>query len=244
MLRKRGKKGIVVAIAFASLALTSVGFSTWIASYQTVVETDHNIEVGVEDTQRAGMTITAELSQGETGFLFDAAKNDNTGPIINSGTQSEDLTISFKITVEDANTTSAFNGLSILASPADGDTKINQYYNTYSTGENPYFYSPFKIGEELIIVTNSKTKRTISGQKTESKESLSVSDSKDTNGNTVYTVTINLGWGSFFNYQNPSLTEDAKKVDPYFTALNELKNLNQGKIKFTVTHPSTPYTTF
>ena len=244
MLRKRGKKGIVVAIAFASLALTSVGFSTWIAAYQTVVETDHNIEVGVADTQRAGMTITAKLSQGETGFLFDAAKDDNTGPIINSGTQSEDLTISFEITVEDANTTSAFNGLSIVASPADGDTKINQYYNTYSTGDNPYFYSPFQIGEEIIIVTNAKEKRTISGQETNSKESLSVTSGKDANNNTVYTVIINLGWGSFFNYQNPSLTQDATKVDPYFTALNTLKNLNEGKIKFTVTHPSTPYTTF
>ena len=223
MLKKRGKKGIFVAIAFATLALTSVGFSTWIAAYQSVVETEL-VTVQVADVLGAN-TIQASVIDGD--FCFDAQKDDTTGPIIYSGTsKGEDLDLQFSITVDkDA----VFNGIKLLASSTD--TTFASYFNEKSSGANPYFNSPFQMGTELNLIKGDGTYNTTSGftiVKTENETS------------NIYTITINFTWGSYFGNANPCLVTDSTLVPTYISALKDLKaNVDNKSFKFTLTHPET-----
>ena len=224
MLRKRGKKGIFVAIAFATLALTSVGFSTWIAAYQSVVETEL-VTVQVADVLGAN-TIQAAVIDGD--FCFDAQKDDTTGPIIYSGTSNgEDLQLQFSITVAKD---TVFNGIKLLATSEDAT--FTSYFNSKSSGENPYFNSPFKMGTELNLITGDGT--TNSG--------FTITKSENGNNN-IYTVTVDFTWGSFFGGKNPCLVTDNSLVSSYITALKDLKqNVDEKSFKFTLTHPETKIT--
>lgn len=249
MLRRRGKKGIIVAIAFASLALTSVGFSTWIASYQTITEVESNVTVGVEDVITGGLAIEASLVENETGFLFDAAKDDTEGPIVNSGGTYEDLTVAFNVRLLGENVEASFNGLSIIAEAADEKeedrTQTTSLFNGYSaSGENQYFTSPFILGEEKVILLKDKTKVPNDTSDPNLTHSISITDPTNISGGIEFTVQIQLGWGSYFGYINPSRLEDSTMVPNYFNGLRELKALNDRKIKFTVKHPGTPFTSF
>lgn len=248
MLRKRGKKGIVVALSFAALALTSVGFSTWIMGYQSTLDIT-NVTVEVANVERSSVIDASSVEVEDGVFRFDADKNDNTSPIVFSGdpeTEGEDLEIKFSFNVN-GSSDDVFNGLKLKAT-IDNET-TSTYFNTY-TGETPaethYFSSPFKLGVELPLVysngvINNITETVNVGGTEVERNLMTISSTPDPNNEvTKYDVTINFTWGAYFNYENPShIASDASSdtINNWLTALERLQALNSANIKLLVTHP-------
>lgn len=239
MLRRRGKKGIFVAIAFATLALTSVGFSTWIASYQHVVETEQiSITVG-EVIGASKITLSAAIDDNDSTFCFDAKNDDNVGPIIYMGpsTGGEDLQFTFSVEVTKSSETDVFNGLQLKVVPHNngepGDSELIQSFNSMSSGTTPYFNSPFKLDEQINLVD-------LNGNKATTNEGFEITSS--TNGlKTTYTVVTKFSWGSLFENKNPGAIEsdaDSTKISTWLKNLTTLREkLNDKKFKLIVTHP-------
>lgn len=224
MLRKRSKKGIIAAIGFATLALTTVGFSTWI----TIMENQTNVQnITVEVDDALGSNLITGSRIIDSDFCFDALKDDKTGPIVHDGNGTgEDLTVEFEIYMQN---NGYFAGLTLDAT----STKEAEFAGAIAKN---YFVSPFNFNNQLVLVyENYQINNSVNG--------LNVTITHNTETTFTVNVKLSFSWGSAFGGKNPceiSKDTDQETIETYLSALTELKAINETVINFKISHPAEP----
>lgn len=210
----------IVAASLSAVSLMGVGFASWQIQGNKSTETG-NLDVTVADTIDARVTLeNAQITWPKDSaqkLVFDAAANDENGPIVNNGSASEQLnfTLSFEAKF---GTNASFTR--VEAYMTSSCTNLATYVTTNADEAGKYLVSP-------ISITNMT--------KTDLITMAELKNSPKPNATNTYTYSqpFSFSWGAFFKKKNPSLIteEEAKetvgsvtRLEAYITALNAIKD--------------------
>lgn len=214
--KSRRKWLIGGSLAFASVALLTTGFATWVIAAQNI-STNSNVDVtvdGVED-HRYNFVVTASSSDS----TIRLGPNLNGKYISPSGSVSEeDLNFNFELTFTAKGSSAEFDFTSLGDQSLDIKFSFTDTLNKNGDGEE---YIKFPSG---TIGTISKSGFTPGSGITTATQSSN-----------VITYSGKLDWGSYFGGKNPSELTDPTKVDLYIAKLKYLRTtLNNKKLKIIV----------
>ena len=226
-------------LGLAAVSLVGVAFSSWLVQ-ETQGAKVENITVSVADVQDKSLIITdAKVDENNSTFLFDARKDDTTGPIIYTGdTGGEDLTFGITFKVEkalNANGTAAadnFGGVYVKWEVTN-DT-AGQALRTAITSN--YIVSP--LTDSDVALPSFTTIGADSGTTTVSGTNVQVIYGADTTTNTTLTVsvTFSFAWGSKTGGQNPGeYATDSGTTQTALQVLNDLQAANKAKFNIVLT---------
>ena len=215
----KGKLLGVVAASLSAVSLMGVGFASWQIQGSKPTDTG-NLEVTVADTIDARVTLeNAQITWPEASakkLVFDAAANDNDGPIINNGSASQQLSFTLSFDAKFVNEASFTKVEAYMTSSC---INLSTYVTTTADQVGKYLVAP------ISITDTTKTKLI-------TKEKLKDSPKNDATNTYTYSHTFSFSWGAFFKKKNPSLIteDDAKEIvdsgtrlEAYIEALNTLK---------------------
>ncbi len=230
------KLALGLTIGFSTIALATVGFSSWVISVVTGAEVS-NINVQVADIKDKSVSITeAALLGTDSTFAFGPRSDDSAGSIQNSGTPVEDLTfgITYKVNITDVTQASLIGITATVA--VSGDTAGNAYTTALT---NNYFVSPL-----------SGTATNLAGA------TAGAPVNTGTSGDDIYTTVTGTAspytcttiftykWGTAFSSLNPAVYVDsdstvtdgsvAKTVEAVKAALTSLYAANGAKLTITL----------
>lgn len=225
------KKNSLVILGLATVALGTIGFSSWIISAQTdTLEPEVNVTVGNVDDQR--IFLEAVQTQPDLTLAFDAQSNAiGAGTIVTASENSkEDLTfkISFVLgssSMKNFKTVFANKAVAIKFESADLNTLIdgNCIQTPVSLGSE---FQISGIDENITDTTSAKSGGYFENPKDPltpvEKYNVTFSEgsfNKYTGEGVKIDIVFNFAWGSAFNFQNPvyltelpSATEEALQV--------------------------------
>ncbi len=255
-MRSHAKNRKIVAPIIAVLTCVSIagiGYASWYVIGDAILTKDSNVDVigaDIEDissVEIGDITVTGSV-------VFGPSANDTAGNIVDTeadsetATQQESLsfTASFNLT-----TTSDFSGsLYLMLAPS---SDIADSYTTFVS--NGYILDPVagssyaNIGSRLDIVSVSSgvasaaiTSYTPSSSSTAGISNVSVTE---TETSYVYSIsfTATFGWGSYFDYLNPSKAEEedtpTNTIENILNAISEIGTAfptsSDSKAQFTTT---------
>lgn len=231
---KKGKALGFAMVGLAAVAVTSIGFSTWIVQSLTPTE-EQSVSLAVADTVDMSISL-AVTGTPDLSVTFDAATGDTAGDITASSTQ-VDMTFGFTFTI----TVNSGTVPSIVGSIVPTFTALSGLTSSISSN---YVVAPLTSGTALNLTLAAGTYYDGSTtSKTNYKEKYVVTATSTT----VYTVdaTFQFLWGTFFGGVNPSLCDSAfspaynnHALSDILTALGNLKtNLNDKTIAALVLTP-------
>lgn len=219
-------------LGLAAVSLVGVAFSSWLVQEIQGAKVQ-NITVSVADVQDKSLIITdAKVDASDSTFLFDAAEDDTTGPIIYTGnTGGEDLTfgITFKaekaLNAEGTAAADHFGGVYVKWEVTDDDagralkSAITENYIVSPLSDSNVALPEFTIGSasgtnvEVTYEADTVTKTT-----------LNVS------------VTFSFAWGSKTGGQNPGeYATDPATTQTALQVLNDLQDANNAKFNIVLT---------
>lgn len=241
------KKNSLVILGLATVALGTIGFSSWIISAQTAtLNPEVNVIVGNVVDQR--IFLEAVQKQPNLDLAFDAQSNaSGAGTIVTASENSkEDLT--FKISFV-LGSSSMENFKTVFANKAVAIKFESEVLNTLIEGD--CIQSPISLGTEFQIsgidqnITN--TTSAISGGNFENPKSpltpvekykVTFSEGSFTNytGEGVKVdIEFNFAWGSAFKFQNPVyLTELGSDTNTALTVLDGVSDSTKLNVTISV----------
>lgn len=243
---KRKNYVLIGAIGIAAVALTSVGFATWITGIQQKTDTTNDISVSVDAVNNKTSYIEVAVDQAET------------------------------IKIGEASTVSNQNGVMNVESPIDADLEVtfttfkvitDTNFRISNIGISLAIYEGDNFSSKVLVdSTNGIYAKTINGTSNESTKSTYITLNKTTiatseltkltegaghvKGYNCYKLTnmnLKFSWGSLFGNVEPSthygsFTENSSfedrlaKVQQATAELTEMySNLNGSKMKITFT---------
>ncbi len=251
-MQKSYKKALTIGIAtFSAVALIATGTAAFILMTGGSDSLEGSATVGeVEDNSIVVDAYIGDPGTNSFSYTFDAAANDTTGRVQWNGTNSESLintiTVSIKpaegadITQEEINTGYSLSYTVEVVATGDEATTFAKYVTTKGASSETT-----ATGKEFLQLTSGTLTGNLSNE-----DLISVGASNaiamPTETNTTTTFSVNFAWGSYFNYQNPSLYYDDNGTSGGASvplgddttgvkgALNELQSLNNIKLKITV----------
>lgn len=228
---------------FISIALISTGFAAWVLSTQTKVDNEGNVTVGVVENKSFEITFTEikdqngnDLTKTDGGkiiadstkmkFSFEPVKDDESGRVRWNGTDSENLSITFKGTITNAAYLGSFNVKM---------TMTEEVKSLVGSEENPKYITAPECakdsGVEVKDTTSDNYKLTMNGD-----------------GSATFEVTVKFGWGDLFGNENPSTYYDTNPIgqavsdEDVKSILDAFHNVVKDKdTKFTITFTATAY---
>ena len=215
---KLNKKKIVMlpVICLSAVALATVGFSTWIIGTQD--QTDSvtvSATVGTVEDKRLNFGVKIGVGESEAAATSDSAAlvfdalNDSTGSIT-STVNSEIMSFYYEITISSTDVDLTSNVSSVIESihVTLSDTSEADTFPGLISGN--YIVSPFTLESDTEFISGSNLTDNYNNS-TNHDNSTYVKTSYDvTVTSTSITITgqIGFGWGSAFNYLNPSKADD------------------------------------
>lgn len=225
-------------LGLAAVSLVGVAFSSWLVQEIQGAKVQ-NITVSVADVQDKSLIITeAKLDENNDTFLFDAKKDDTTGPIIYTGnTGGEDLTFGITFKVE-----KALNAEGTAAADHFGGVYVKWEVTNDTAGQalksaitENYIVSPLSDSDAALpsFTTIGADSGTIV-----SKNNVEVTYDADTVTKTTLTVsvTFSFAWGSVTGTKNPGeYATDSATTQTALQVLNALQTANNAKFNIVLT---------
>lgn len=227
-------------LGLAAVSLVGIAFSSWLVQ-ETQGAKVENITVSVADVQDKSLIITdAKVDENNSTFLFDAKKDDKTGPIIYTGTTGgEDLNFGITFKVEKAlnadGTAAADNFGGVNVKWEVTDNTAGQALQTAITSN--YIVSPLTDSDVALpsfTTIGADSGTTVSGT------NVKVTYGADATTKTTLTVsvTFSFAWGSKTGGQNPgeyATTDDPATTQTALQVLKNLKAANNAKFNIVLT---------
>lgn len=192
----RHKKTLAIScISLAAVATAGIGYASWVISSQSQEASVDNIQVTADDIQDNRISLTNYGAGGyssdtenkdNTSVCFGASQIDNSGDIQATG-KTEDMTFAIHFTVGIPES-STFNGT------VEAELSGNEGWKT------EYIVSPITGKTALVNITNGKAEAGTGIDNVEVK----------LDSGTAYTfeAIFTFKWGSFFEYKNPSTSDN------------------------------------
>ncbi len=212
-MKNTGKNRKIVTTAIAALSclvVAGVGYGTWVIA-GSVTEKTGNIDIITAPVEDQRATLTAVVNTGNASVAFGPTSGASEGPIKDgSDNDTEDLTAQIDVTfvVNTANTNTYSFGISLTDSATEAGSAISAI-----TGDSHDYISLPANDSELFTIdpdgTPAYTGSAEISETTKAGYSLTETDSTTDAGVTTYTITLTVtfGWGSYFNYKNPTAAE-------------------------------------
>lgn len=226
-------------LGLAAVSLVGVAFSSWLVQETQGAKTE-SITVSVADVQDKSLIITnAEVDENDSTFLFDAKKDDTTGPIIYTGTTGgEDLTFGITFKVK-----KALNADGTAAADNFGGVNVKWEVTNDAAGQalktaitNDYIVSP--LSDTDVDLPSFTTIEADSGTTTVSGTNVQVTYGADATTKTTLTVsvTFSFAWGGVTNNLNPGeYATDSGTTQTALQVLNALQDANEAKFNIVLT---------
>lgn len=224
----KGKLLGIVAAGLSTVSLMGVGFAAWVINGGDNKDIG-NITITVADTKDDSITFATEpapyLKDGM--IMFDAKKNDTTGPITWDGTNSEKLNFTIEYTINCVNT-AKFGGVKAYMTIDNATSGAGKALADAIETKN-YLIAPLstekaasvEIANSLTAETNDLNTNQLPNKKYET------TVTKTDNTSYKFTTKFSFNWGTTFDKMNPSefaTTETFKTAKDALTELQSASN--------------------
>lgn len=222
---KRKNYVLFGAIGIAAVALSSVGFATWITGMQKLTDNDNEITVTVDTAKNDTKYIDVEISENKLYLGEPTSESQTEGQINITGGKASDLSISFstfRVIVSDIYDEST---ISVSMNVSLSDSNKASYLSTKNGfakkgGTDTYIEFPTTFVDDGNVKLQAKTSSLAGYHEMELKD-----------------TTINLTWGDtfgdgtktpsqYYNEQLATKTTLDEKLELMSTATNTLKDMH------------------
>ncbi len=213
-MKNTGKKRKIVGslcAALGCLIVAGVGYGTWVIA-GSVAEKTGNIDIITAPVEDQRATLTAVVNTGNASVAFGPTSGASEGPIKDgSDNDTEDLTAQIDVTfvVNTANTNTYSFGISLSDSDESAGSKIgaltgdtHDYIDWPANDDVLFTIDPDAASDQFVGDAGSA--ETSGAQYTVSCNFNSAENVSDGVATFEVTILVKFGWGSYFNYQNPT----------------------------------------